>query len=87
MSDTMKFQFNVNVNDQDYLDYNTFWMIRSPYGKKQIKTFRITITVLDAIFILISLVSGVFRSNPFYICNYNKLHFYCFVFYKICSFL
>ena len=56
----MKFQFNVNVNDQDYLDYNTFWMIRSPYGKKQIKIFRITITVLFAIFMLISLLSGGF---------------------------
>lgn len=56
----MKFQFNVNVNDQDYLDYNTFWMIRSPYGKKQIKTFRIIITVLFAIFISISLFSGGF---------------------------
>ena len=56
----MKFQFNVKVNDQDYLDYNTFWMIRSPYGKKQIKTFRITIAVIFAIFISISLFSGGF---------------------------
>lgn len=56
----MKFQFNVNVNDQDYLDYNTFWMIRSPYGNKQIKTLRITITVLFFIFTLISLFGGDF---------------------------
>lgn len=56
----MKFRFNVNVNDQDYLDYNTFWMIKSHYGKKQIKTFRILIAVLFAIFILISLFSGGF---------------------------
>lgn len=56
----MKFQFNVNVNDQDYLDYNIFWIIRSPYGKKQIKTLRITITVFVAILILISLFSGGF---------------------------
>ena len=56
----MKFQFNVKFNDQDYLDYNTFWMIRSPYGKKQIKTFRITISVLFVIFISISLFSGGF---------------------------
>lgn len=56
----MKFRFNVNVNDQDYLDYNTFWMIRSPYGKKQIITFRITFAVLFAIFILISLFGGGF---------------------------
>lgn len=56
----MKYKFNVNVNDQDYLDYNTFWMIRSPYGKKQIKTFRIAIFVLFAIFISISLFFGGF---------------------------
>ena len=52
----MKFRFNVKVNDQDYLDYNTFWIIRSPYGKKQIKTFRITLVVLFASFIVIALL-------------------------------
>lgn len=61
----MKFQFSVNVNDQDYLDYNTFWTIRSPYGRKQIKIFRITITVIFAIFILISLFSGGFSIESF----------------------
>ncbi len=61
----MKFQFNVNVSDQDYLDYNSFWMIRSPYGKKQIKTFRIAIAVLFAIFISISLFSGGFTLESF----------------------
>ena len=61
----MKFQFDVKVNDQDYLDYNTFWMLRSPYGKKQIKTFRITIAILFAIFIFISLFSGKFTVDSF----------------------
>lgn len=56
----MKFRFNVNIDDRDYSDYNKFWLIRSPYGKKQIKTFRITIAVLCAIFILISLFCGGF---------------------------
>ena len=31
----MKFQFNVITNDEDYLEYNKFWMLRSHYGKKQ----------------------------------------------------
>ena len=61
----MNFRFEVNVDDQDYLDYNIFWMLRSPYGKKQIKTFRITIVVLFAIFILISLFSGKFTGDSF----------------------
>lgn len=56
----MKFQFNVNVNDQDYLDYNSFVAIRSPYGKKQILTNRITVAVIFLIFILIPLFSGDF---------------------------
>lgn len=56
----MKFLFNVTVNDQDYLDYNIFMMIRSPYGKKQIDTYRITITVIVAIFILVTLFRGGF---------------------------
>ena len=52
----MKFQFHVNVDDQDYLNYNIFWTIRSPYGRKQIKTFRIALVVLFASFIVISLL-------------------------------
>ena len=42
----MKFQFTINTNDQDYLDYNKFWMLRSHYGKKQMTTFRIVIAVI-----------------------------------------
>ena len=50
----MKFQFNVNTCDQDYLDYNKFWMLRSHYGKKQMTTFRIVIAVIIGAIILIS---------------------------------
>lgn len=48
----MYFNFNVNLTDKDYLDYNTFWMIKSPYGKKQMLKIRILITVCIAIFAL-----------------------------------
>ncbi len=61
----MKFQYNVNVNDQDYLDYHIFWMLRSPYGKKQMVSFRIVITVIFAVFILISLFGGKFTVDAF----------------------
>ncbi len=61
----MKFKFDVKVNDQDYLDYNVFWMIRSPYGKRQLKTFRITFSILFGIIVLIYLFSGRFSSLPF----------------------
>lgn len=48
----MYFKFNVNLTDKDYLDYNIFWMIKSPYGKKQMLKIRILITVCIAIFAL-----------------------------------
>ena len=53
--DSMNFRFNVTITDQDYLDYNTFWMLRSPYGKKQMKIFRIVITVFWVIASLVTL--------------------------------
>ena len=56
----MNFQFNIKINDQDYLDYNIFWMLRSHYGKKQIKSFRSIITVICVLAVLISLLSGGF---------------------------
>ena len=42
----MHFKFNISLNDKDYLDYNTFWTIKSPYGKKQMLTFRILIAII-----------------------------------------
>ena len=42
----MHFKFHINLNDNDYLNYNTFWTIKSPYGKKQMLKFRITIAIL-----------------------------------------
>lgn len=50
----MKFRFNVNVSEHDYLDYNKFWMLRSPYGKKQMLTLRVLVNVVFAVFIFIS---------------------------------
>ena len=61
----MKFRYDVIINDQDYLDYNTFWVLKSPYGKKQIKTFRLAIAVMFFIFFLISLSLGKFTPDSF----------------------
>ena len=30
----MLFQFIINLTDEDYLDYNVFWNLKSAYGKK-----------------------------------------------------
>lgn len=61
----MKFSFNVNLTDEDYLEYNKFCIVRSPYGKKQITTFRTTIAVIFSVFILISLLCGGFSLDSF----------------------
>ena len=61
----MKFQFNVNINEEDYLDYNKFWMLRSHYGKKQMSTFRIIIAVIISLIIFISLYGGNFTLDSF----------------------
>ena len=41
----MLFNFNVNMTDQDYLDYNIFIALTSPYGKKNIIKARFIMTV------------------------------------------
>ncbi len=58
----MQFKFHVNLNDKDYLDYNVFWSIKSPYGKKQMMNSRITIAVLFAVVLLLSLFGGGFSA-------------------------
>lgn len=59
----MKFQFNVQLNDNHYLDYNVFWMTRSPYGKKQFIPLRILPIVIFTIYASISLIGGGFSAE------------------------
>lgn len=42
----MEFRFDVNLTEKDFLDFNMFHAMKSPYGKKGIKAFRISITGL-----------------------------------------
>lgn len=53
----MKFQFDIEISEQDYLDFNTFHLLRSPYGKKQMARLRglvIGITCVGAVLYLLS---------------------------------
>ena len=61
----MNFQFNVKTNDQDYLDYNMFWILRSPYGKKQTRLYRIAFTVFICACMIICLLLGDFTAEAF----------------------
>ena len=50
----MLFGFDVKLNDKDYIDYNNFVLLKSPYGKK----LRITMRILFAfVCIALSLIS------------------------------
>ena len=59
----MHFSFHINLNDWDYLDYNTFWAIRSPYGKKQMMSLRILIAVLFACVAFLSVLWADFAPD------------------------
>jgi hypothetical protein len=59
----MRFNFYINLNDKDYFDYNIFWIIKSPYGKKQMLKFRILIAILFASVSFLSLFGGGFSAE------------------------
>ena len=59
----MHFKFSVHMNDKDYLDYNIFWTIRSPYGKKQMLTLRIAIAILFAAVSFVALSAQDFSAG------------------------
>ncbi len=61
----MKFRFDVNLNDNDYLDFNRFWMIKSPYGKKQLRSFRIILSVLYCLLVFLLLYNSGFTAESF----------------------
>ena len=54
----MKFQFKVNLSEQDYLDYNLFLYLRSHYGKNQMRTIRILIAIVCVLVITFFLLFG-----------------------------
>lgn len=61
----MIFKFNIRLTDEDYLEFNKFWMMRSNYGKKQMLFFRIVLVVMMVIFSFISLYGGGFSAEAF----------------------
>ena len=41
----MKFQFNIDLTDKDYTDFNVFWQTKSRCGKKMLIIFRIILLI------------------------------------------
>ena len=62
----MMFRFDIKVNDQDYLDFHKFWLARSPYGKEQMRSSRITVTFIFVICMLVLLFLGNFSVAAFF---------------------
>ena len=46
------YKLNITLSDQDYLDFNLFLHLQSSYGKKQMRTIRITYILVFIFFIL-----------------------------------
>lgn len=56
----MNFRFQISLTENDYLEFNKFHMLKSPYGAKNIRNFRIAIIFLIGFFVLLSLILGHF---------------------------
>ncbi len=56
----MNFRFNVNLTDEDYMEFNKFHLLRSTYGKKQMRTFRVLITAICFLFSFIIMFANSF---------------------------
>ncbi len=57
------FKFNVNLTDNDYLEYNKFWNFRSHYGKGQMVSMRIMIAVILGVFMVVTLAMNGFSAE------------------------
>ena len=56
----MKFKFNITLTEQDYIEYNIFWMTKSPYGKRTMLLTRLTMIVISLLIAINVLISGEF---------------------------
>ena len=59
----MKYQFDVKLSEQDYLDFNLFHIIRSPYGKKQLKSIRLMLAIAFALLGALFVISQGFSKD------------------------
>ena len=50
----MFFHFDVRLTEQDYLDFNCFWMLKSPYGKKQTKQIRWMLVIVSVLLLAVT---------------------------------
>ena len=56
----MKFKFDINKTDKDFIDFNVFFNTKAPMGKKFNVMLRISIGVIMLFFFLVSLINDGF---------------------------
>ncbi len=60
----MKYRFKINQTEEDFYKFNEFVILRSPDGKKSLRTMRMSTTVIIGIFALITLATrGITRES------------------------
>ncbi len=62
----MHFTFNIRMTDDDYLKFNQFHMLRSPYGKKQLLTFRVLAAIMVLLVSACVLIANNFASEALF---------------------
>lgn len=61
----MLYKFNIKMTEDDYLEFNKFWAMKSHYGKKQMLSIRIMMVAIVLLFCFISLYGGGFSADAF----------------------
>ena len=61
----MLFELKMHLNDEDYFEFNKFWMIKSQYGRSQMIKMRILITLISVIACAVFLFADGSTGNLF----------------------
>lgn len=61
----MKFKFNVNITQEDYIEFNKVVMTETPIGKKSSKIEKIFFAILCCVLVLIALTKNDFSVKGF----------------------
>lgn len=61
----MKFKFNVNITQEDYIEFNKLVMTKTPAGKKSSKISNLIFIAVCAIFVLFTLITSRFSTESF----------------------
>ena len=61
----MNYKLDITLTDKDYTDFNIFWMLKSPYGKKQMLKSRLILSVIFILAVLYVLITGEGISENF----------------------